>query len=258
MTAAPMPQIPLSDTGFLYGFGCFETVLVVNQKPVLLAEHFERLSASLAFLDIPCPLSLAEFESALGQWSTSEPAPTVVVNVYVTGGDRRIEKGRLQIGPPRVEGLARTFHKPAPQQLELRQDCWIRTATDAHKTLGYLRPIVEKQRTRLDDVVLVDANGWVQETTVSNLWFLQGGVAITPESDVILPGTVRHWLLKTPGPLPCTSRPIHCDELGDMDEIFLTNAVGGIIPVAHVEGYAHLYSKAGTTTLAKFYEESLL
>ena len=48
--------IPVSDRGFLYGDGLFETLRVVNGRPFRLAQHLERMMRGADFLKIRPPV----------------------------------------------------------------------------------------------------------------------------------------------------------------------------------------------------------
>lgn len=59
--------IPVSDHGFLYGDGLFETLRVVNGRPFRLAQHLERMMRGADFLKIKYPFTPKELQEFAGQ-----------------------------------------------------------------------------------------------------------------------------------------------------------------------------------------------
>ncbi|MEW6042606.1 MAG: aminotransferase class IV, partial [Elusimicrobiota bacterium] len=57
-------RIKVTDHGFLYGFGLFETMRSFKGKIHLLSEHLKRIVASAHILGIPCPQA-SELERAV-------------------------------------------------------------------------------------------------------------------------------------------------------------------------------------------------
>ena len=82
--------------------------------------------------------------------------------------------------------------------------------------------------TGCDDVLLWNSNGFVTETTISNVVATIGGQRVTPPVTCgLLGGTYRQWLLDR-GEI--REREIHIDELSRIDELTLINSVRGETP----------------------------
>ena len=56
-------RVSVLDRGFLFGDGVYEVIPVYGGKPLRLAEHLERLRASLAGIRMESPLSDTEWEA---------------------------------------------------------------------------------------------------------------------------------------------------------------------------------------------------
>ena len=49
-------HISINDRGYLYGHSIYESISIINQRALLLPEHFNRLSSGLHVLGIENPL----------------------------------------------------------------------------------------------------------------------------------------------------------------------------------------------------------
>jgi dihydropteroate synthase len=86
-----------------------------------------------------------------------------------------------------------------------------------------------------DEILMIEADGQVREGGISNVFFEKDGVLITPDEGM-LPGICRQLILTAAEQLeiPVELRAVSADELDDMDTMFMTNSVRGIIPTATV------------------------
>ncbi len=86
-----------------------------------------------------------------------------------------------------------------------------------------------------DEILMIDEGGQVREGGISNVFFEKKGVLITP-SHGMLPGIARQLVLKAAAHLniPTEVRFVHESELREMDGMFMTNSIKGIIPVGNV------------------------
>jgi branched-subunit amino acid aminotransferase/4-amino-4-deoxychorismate lyase len=111
-----------------------------------------------------------------------------------------------------------------------------------HKTLARLPWDLARERAcreGADDALLVDGAGHVLETAIANVWLCRGRELRTPPAPArCLPGIMRGWLLEHAGALGL--RALECDlteaDLLGADELWISNAVGGVRRVASVAG----------------------
>jgi para-aminobenzoate synthetase/4-amino-4-deoxychorismate lyase len=74
--------------------------------------------------------------------------------------------------------------------------------------------------------LLVDLDGFLLETTRTNIFLrLDGGLATPPLDGRILPGVTRAQIVRTHH---ATERPLHLDDLAAADAIYLTSALRGL------------------------------
>lgn len=85
----------LNDSGFRYGFGCFETMRCINGNVPLLNYHHQRLTSSLADLGIQFKTSLDDLTTFIHQLFMNDPSndSVMVCHAFVSGGNIKIQPG---------------------------------------------------------------------------------------------------------------------------------------------------------------------
>src|SRR5271170_5423507 len=79
-------MVPVSDRGFMYGDGLFETTRVVQGRPFRLAQHLERMVRGADLLKIPLPFTPKEIQKFAGQLVEANVMPDAVLRVTMTRG----------------------------------------------------------------------------------------------------------------------------------------------------------------------------
>jgi para-aminobenzoate synthetase / 4-amino-4-deoxychorismate lyase len=102
-----------------------------------------------------------------------------------------------------------------------------------------------------EQLLIVDETGELLETDRANLFAVIDGVLLTPPADGrLLPGTARAATRMAARELGILTgqKPLTYGELAAATEIFVTNAVAGILPVGAIEGWAPRWTPGPTTT----------
>ncbi|WP_165065942.1 aminotransferase class IV [Paludisphaera rhizosphaerae] len=242
-------RISVSDRAFEHGLGLFETLRTWNGRPTLLPRHLERLTRSARELgipleesDLPGPEDVQALLAADGREGDAALRITLSGGASAEGGSTLwMRSSPLPPSPP-LEGFRLGTIGPA------RQD-----PLTAFKSLNYwpYRLLFERARAEgCDEALLVDRAGKVLEGSRTNVFFVIDGRLTTPPADGrILPGVMRGLVVERARALG-----IDVDEeaLGPLDrrlrpeEMFLTNALRGIVPVG-VWGGARFPAPGSTT-----------
>jgi len=226
-TGAQSPQPPATPR---HSAGVFTSLLVTAGQTAGLDAHLARLQASTQRLygkDLPDSLQ-AELEACLA----SRPTGRLRITVRPVGGP-------LQA---RVEAVPLT---PAPQALTLRP-VTVPGGFGAHKwqdrrLLADLAREAAGDATQRPDgqVLLTDLDGHLLETDRANVFAVIDGVLRTPPADSrILPGTTRQAILDAARDdgFAHSTDPLPLADLEAASEVFVTNAVYGVLPVHAVDG----------------------
>jgi para-aminobenzoate synthetase/4-amino-4-deoxychorismate lyase len=179
------------------GLGVFETLLAVDGQPVLLAEHLDRLRASVAEL-------------------YGEELPEVDLGRLPPEGAWRI---RIDFVPGEGLSIASTPATYPTEPLEPRL-LTIPGGLGAHKwrdrALVVARP----------EPLILDLSGELLESGSGNVFIVEGGTMVTPPADGrILPGVTRAELIRTAADVRV--EPIDLARLEAADEAFVTSSIRG-------------------------------
>jgi 4-amino-4-deoxychorismate lyase len=245
-------SVPVDDRGLHYGDGLFETLLVRGGRPRFVEAHLARLASGCARLAIPF-----RFESALRAEvaAACARAPELaVLKIVVTRGSAT-RRGYAPEGdaPRRVVSLYETV----PLSSELRNGVELIFASGAvgeHpglagiKHLGRLESVWavgEARAAGAFDAVLRTASGHVISGAMTNLFITRAGQVQTPSVDRAgVAGVMRGTVLRECATLgiAATAQPLTTGDLAAADEVFITNARIGVVPVRRVGEHAYRMS----------------
>ena len=250
--------ISIFDRGVMYGDGCFETLRIYGGRPSFWEAHLSRLTASLAALDIPFRLDpgklavvvrtlLSQNQADLPESKESE-RPVFLLRIQVTRGQS--PRG-YSIQNAQNPSLIVSLH-PAPHCPKNPIPAW-RLITSSqqidahhplrrHKTTNQLFSILgkaEADRQNADDVLFLNHEGYVAETSCANIFWFDGySVGTPPLSAGILPGITRQVIQEVCAArnLPCKEENIFESALGTKQAVFLTQSAWEILSVDSLNG----------------------
>ncbi len=241
--------LPLPDRGLDYGDGLFETILLVNSKPIYLHLHLSRLKLGLSTLNIPDCMAevIRQIEGVL---STIVSTAEFVMRVTVTRGAGPRGYASPVAPVPRiilcVHKLPESDYKQIqnPASLSLAKVCWsFQPALAGVKHLNRLDQVLaatEKRQLGVDEVLMLDHQSNIISVSAGNIFALIGGQLVTPSlSGCGVAGTRRRLVLEALAPalgLPACEATITIDELKGAAEVFYCNALTGFRPVAKFAG----------------------
>jgi branched-subunit amino acid aminotransferase/4-amino-4-deoxychorismate lyase len=235
LPAAQAKVSALSD-GFLYGHGVFETLRTHNGVALHLAAHHARLAASCVALDLAPPPSTDELGQRITRLLASARLPNAAVKV---ARYRELNRTGELI-------TARTLPYSAPDYLRgFRVQTFRQGERDGrltgHKSLNYLENILARRAAKaagFDEALFVTPAGLVLEGSASSLFIVKDGHAHTPPlSAGILPGVARARVLALVGPERAHETPLTLADVLAADEVFLTNALMGVMPVCTLDAH---------------------
>ncbi len=94
------------------------------------------------------------------------------------------------------------------------------------------------RQNKLQDCLMLDKEGYIAESSSSNIFFLRENHLITPPvSSGCIDGSIRTYILENAVELGFTinETPVNKEALSTFNEVFLTNAIQGIRPVKQIE-----------------------
>ena len=236
--------IAATDRGLQYGDGLFETILFRNGTTRYLHEHLARMELGCQRLGIPYPgrdLLISDVEGVTrGQ---DDGVVKIMVTRGVGGRGYRPEKSAA---PTRI---VRLFPLPPPLAApgEGIAACWCLTRLGHSPSLAGIKHLnrleqvlaqMEWQPDKFGEGLMLDVTGAVVCGTSTNLFAVIDATLYTPEIlHCGIRGIMRARVLQAAATLgiqtaECILRP---EDLARASEVFLTNAVRGIVPVCKLE-----------------------
>ena len=245
-------RIPISDRGFLYGDGLFETLRTAHGKPLLWPAHLERWHRGLLLLGLRPPASDSILAAAVNEVLRQNALIDAVIRITVTRGSGL--RGYSPTGANHPTLLISAQPAPAPFGGDAEVGGWdlmtsqyriptgnaLTVAKHANRLLSILAR-AEAEAAGAHEALLLNTTGNVAETAGSNVFWLEPpNQLFTPRLDSgALPGVMRKSVLELAHPLGLTLReqdtppPRLLQSVG----IFLTNSVQLVVPVRSMDGH---------------------
>lgn len=224
------PLSNLTDISFKDVEGCIETMLLLQRRFPLLPYHINRCQKALTHYSLPLDAShlfdcVVDF---LNNDSNNYPNAKIRLIICVSGQahDVFMQIEALDITQWRAFELDAIELAPSvvvPNSLPFKglNRAWLQNVIAYKNTLNAW------------DVLIQDKEGRIVEGCISNIFAFQGDTLLTPEENSCVPGVMRAWILEEASKAGYTIVKRSFDKafLLDCDEIFLSNAVYGIVPV---------------------------
>jgi aminodeoxychorismate lyase len=255
--------VPISDRGFLYGDGLFETLRVSRGNPLWWNRHAVRLQRGADLLRIALPWphdALHRFALELIQ---KNAMPDCLLRITVSRGSGARGYSTQGANTPTV---AMSLHPlvETPASVRLVTATTRVTAHDPLATVKSANKLVqilaraEAEERGADEALLLNLDGDVAEAASGNVFWIEGGSIGTPPSSAgALPGITREVLLELcrEHQLPAAEQTISRAQLLGMEAVFLTNSATGIVPVSELDGQK-VRTSSLVATLQEWYRDA--
>lgn len=230
-------SLPIDDRGLAYGDGLFETIRFHAGRAPLWPLHMQRLRLGARRLRLAMAVAAQWWQEARSLAGDDD----CVIKLILTRGDGRgyaplAGRGRRIVLRDPMPEIA-----PSAYQRGLRlRWCRLRLATQPMlaglKHLNRLEQVLARSEwsdPRIDEGLLLDAEGRVISATAANLFVVHHGRLLTPRLNRCgVAGVARAWLLRTGrSPVPVLETDLSPGILAEADELFLSNAVRGVQPI---------------------------
>lgn len=265
--------ISVFDHGFLFGDSVYEVINTRNNLPCFLDEHLNRLYMSAKGIELNIPFDYAWFRNQILRTLIESGNKESYIRLVVTRGIGDIDIDPSSCHSPSVL-IFITPTRIYPLELyesgiHLAVVNVKRNSKDALnpgiKTGNYLNNVlakIEADRFGAHDALMLNAFGFLTESTTSNFFFVIDSRIMTPSLDCgILAGITRDIVIQIAreNGLPLEEGMWPVDVLEKADEMFLTGTVKQILPVTRLNGKTIGNGKPGTITrsLMHYYEKLL-
>ncbi|HEX4398433.1 MAG TPA: aminodeoxychorismate synthase component I [Trebonia sp.] len=215
---------PAADLAPRPAAGVFTSLAVTDGRTRGLAAHTGRLAASVARLyakDLPVSLP-----ADLARCLAARPTGRLRITIRPVGGP--------------LQATVEVVPLTAPPDAVALRPVTVSGGIGAHKYRDRRLLAELTRRARLapgEQLLLTDDTGELLETDRANLFAVADGVLLTPPADGrLLPGTTRAAIIQAAHDrgIKVGFKPLTLDQLQAASEVFVTNAVAGVLPVTAV------------------------
>lgn len=237
----PGTVVDCRDRGLQYGDGLFETMRVRRRRIRLLRLHLDRLAEGCRRLGIEVSAAALEREAA----ARARQCIDGVLKLILTRG--RGVRGYRPTGKERYTRVLSLHALPAaetsPKPVHVRL-CRTRLGLNPDlaglKTLNRLESVMARAEWRDERIwegLMRDVEGTVVSGTMSNVFLRRGSTLMTPALDRCgIAGVMRRWVLEQAEDLRLRvwQGRLPIEAFRDAEEVFMTNAVAGVVPVGRL------------------------
>jgi 4-amino-4-deoxychorismate lyase len=253
--------LPADDRLLLFGYGIFETVLITTSGPKLLHLHWQRMNNGAKLLKLSLPDFSAWAQQIHSFLLTPSLAPPYALRVTLSGG------APARNFPSQLILQNRPFPYKAPQFENGICLHLLSTSRNEYsqlnkiKSTNYLENIMAKEEAlenNADEGLWLNTQKYLVEGTMSNIFFISKQTLYTPSLACgCLPGTRRSVILKLAAKLriPVFEGYYTQEDLFRADEVFVTNALMGIMPVRKINNQSFKVVSSGRSdSITRFLE----
>lgn len=227
---------PLSQA-FMFGYGLFETLKVVDGEILFFSEHINRLRRGTDILKLKLNWKCDDiFSDCKRLIELNKVVDGVLKLTFAKHDTEDYLFLTTRENSYKSEDYKRGFKMMFSEFRRNKHSLLVSV-----KSNNYLENIIEKKKASelgFDEILFLNTEGHIAEGAVSNVFWIKGNTVFTPSiSCGLLPGIVREKILF------CIDRlnmrvSVGEFEKSDMlnaEEVFITNSIMNIMPVSSIE-----------------------
>ena len=239
---ANQAALTISNRGFKYGDGVFETMRMINAQLMFADLHTERLKSAMAALKLDNNLVFDEtflkervVELALRNGGIQNAR--VRITVFRDGEGRYSPVSNQAAYAIEMDEIAETSYIGNSRGLivnvfeEITKSVNYLSNYKTCNSLLFVMAGLYRKQNSLDDVFILNQNGFLCESMSSNVFVLFEKTLYTPSlAEGCVAGVMRDVVTKLAASIdvPVIEAQINPDVLNEAEEVFLTNAARGI------------------------------
>jgi len=215
----------LEDSGFRYGYGCFETMLMVKRNVPLFDYHYTRIAQSLDALGISnfnSKVTVLQHIQNLYDAQLPEEE-TQVCRLFISGGQVSISP-QFKAKPTEIIRIDPMLQTTLPKQFEFKRV----TPHDFYtlKSLNYAHNIIHL-KTAYDWPIYIDNEENVIDSAIFAVGIIKNNELIFAKHDAQLPSVSRQFFMDNAQHLPIKFQLLSKDDIDQSDAVIGCNAIKG-------------------------------
>jgi len=241
-------RVSPSDRALCHGLSVFETLLAVDGKPKLLAEHLERLRSGLVRLNV--------YETEIDECALHEAMIGLLARNGLDHGLARLRLAiSMGVGPLNRNDSGRSWKwitasriEPSESPLRLTLAPWRKDQESVLRGIkigNYAEHLIALDMARhegFDEMLFFNSSDELCEAAMANVFLIRGQEILTPGLDSgCLAGITREQVIRLAAAqrIPCQVRSVTKKDLDKADGLFLTSSIKGPVWVSTFQGKAY-------------------
>ncbi len=237
--------ISVTDSGFLYGAGLFETMRSHNGVVFALTDHLDRLFVSAGTLSINNPYAREYITEAINKVLVANKLTDARLRLTLTNGpmaeSEQQHKSTLLITAAKFRPYPPEYYKKGVMVVlcPFRQNPI--DPTSGRKTTSYFSRMIAlnmAHQKRAAEAIWFTVDNRLAEGCISNVFLVKDSVLYTPPIKTpVLAGVARKTVcqLALQNSIKFNEKDLSIDDVLGADEIFLTNVIMQVMPITKVE-----------------------
>lgn len=259
--------ISVTDSGFLYGAGLFETMRSHNGVVFALMDHLDRLFVSAEVLSINNPYNREYITAAVNKVLHSNKLTDARLRLTLTNGPiaepEEQRKSTLLITATKLRSYPSEYYKKGVMVVLCPFKQNPLDPASGRKTTSYFSRMIAlnmAHQKRAAEALWFTVDNRLAEGCISNVFLVKNSEIYTPPiTTPVLPGVARKTVcrLAKESSIKLTEKDLSIDDVLGADEIFLTNVIMQVMPITKVEKHTVGDGQVGPITkkLHKGFEE---
>ncbi len=239
--------ISVTDSGFLYGAGLFETMRSHNGVVFALTNHLDRLFVSADVLSINNPYDREYITGAINKVLRANKLTDARLRLTLTNGpmaeSEEQRKSTLLITAAKFRPYPPEYYKKGVLVVLCPFKQNPIDPASGRKTTSYFSRMIAlnlAHQKKAAEAIWFTLDNRLAEGCISNVFLVKDSVLYTPPINTpVLPGVARKTvcLLAKQNSIKLTEKDLSIDDLLGADEIFLTNVIMQVMPINKVENH---------------------
>ncbi|MBN2593796.1 MAG: aminotransferase class IV [Sedimentisphaerales bacterium] len=250
--------ISVTDSGFLYGAGLFETMRSHNGVVFALKDHLDRLFASADVLSINNPYNKEYITEAIAKLLHANKLTDARLRLTLTNGPmselEEQHKSTLLITAAELRSYPPEYYKKGVMVVLCPFKQNPIDPASGRKTTSYFSRMIAlnlAHQKRAAEAIWFTLDNRLAEGCISNVFLVKDSELFTPPTNTpVLPGVARKAVcqIALQNSIKLTEKDLTIDDLLGADEIFLTNVIMQVMPITKVEKHTVGDSQVGPIT----------
>jgi len=247
--------ISVTDSGFLYGAGLFETMRSHNGVIFALKDHLDRLFVSADVLSINNPYDREYITEAITELLRANELADARLRLTLTNGptaeSEEQRKSTLLITAAKFRSYPPEYYKKGVMAILCPFKQNPIDPASGRKTTSYFSRMIAlnlAHQRRAAEAIWFTVDNRLAEGCISNVFLVKDSELYTPPINTpVLPGVARKTVcqLAMQNSIKFTEKDLTIDDVLGADEIFLTNVIMQVMPITKVEKHTVGDSQVG-------------